>query len=463
LSGPRVGRGRCLFRASTTGDLYAVVDTSVYYIDQDFNYNLLGTLLSSAPTPCYMADNGATIVLVDGSPNGYQIQLVAPRTMGNIGDPNFVGSDMCDVVDSFVIFNNAGTGNWGATLSSQIVFNALDFGSLTAYPGIIQSIICLGREVWIFSALKGEVWYNAGLQGFPFQQAPSVILEHGTSAKYSLAKNDTNLYLLSQSPQGDRMVMTNEGRAMRRISNHAIEAEWKTYATISDAIGGCFQSEGHNFYVLHFPTAGKTWVYDQSLGDSNISWHEENYLDVNGVLRRMRDCFYAQAYGKNLSLDWSTGTLYEITSQVYTDQITASTTSPIAWLRRMPHMLSDKFERQTVDWLVADVEVGNDPGVGPVSLPSGKGFSSGFSSGFGGGGSTIVGIDPLISLRTSYNRGGSYGNAITQHLGKVGEYDAMPTWWNIGMARDFVFELSGASNQKFSLLGVFLDHTLHET
>jgi hypothetical protein len=227
---------------------------------------------------------------------------------------------------------------------------------------------------------------------------------------------------------------------MGRISNHAIEAEFKTYPTIADAIGGCYQIEGHNFYALHFPAADKTWVFDESLGDPNVAWHEENYLDVNGVLRRMRDCFYAQAYGQNLSLDWSTGSLYAVESATYVDQITATKTAPIAWLRRLPHMLADKFERQTVEFVIADVEVGNDPGVS--------------------GGKAI---NPLISLRTSFNRGESYGNAVTQTMGKVGEYDAVPTWWNLGMARDFVFELSGASNQKFSLLGVFLDGTLHET
>lgn len=454
LSGaPSQGRGRCLYGA-TNGDAYAVVDTGVYYIDPNFVWTLLGNLLNSGNTPVYMADNGIAVLIVDGSPNGYSINLTT-RVFTQIGDPNFLGSDRVDEVDSFLVFNNAGTGNWGATLSNQIAFNALDFGSLTAWPGTIQTLVTIAREVWLLGQKKGEIWYNAGLQGFPFQGAPGVIIEHGCGAKYSIAKQDVKIYWLSQSPEGNRMVMTNEGRTARRISTHAMEAEFKKYPKVDDAIGGCFQIEGHAFYALHFPTADKTWVHDEAVKE----WHEENYCDTNGVLHRMRDSFYCLAYDQNLSLDWATGTLYAIDPQTYTDQITATTSAPIAWVRSLPHMLEGKFERVTWDQLVADVEVGNDPGTISVPLPSG--FSSGFSSGFGG--STIIAVNPLISLRWSDDRGGSFGNKVVQNLGKVGEYNTTVTWWNLGMARDKIFELSGASNQKFSLLGVFTDHQLHET
>lgn len=436
LSGPpNPGRGRCLYRATTTGDLYAMVDTSVYWIDPNYKWTLLGNVFSPGSSPAYMIDNGQSIMLVDGSPNGYAINLTT-RAFTTIGDPNFLGADMVDVMDTFIIFNIINTGNWGATLSNQIAFNALDFGSITAFPGIIRSLAVVEREVWLLTDLAGEVWYNAGLQGFPFQEAPSVVIHHGTCAKYSIAKNDTQVYWLSQSPQGNKMAMTNNGRAAKRISNFAIEEEWKEYPTVGDAVGGCYQVGGHNFYALHFPTADRTWVYDEALGDPDVAWHEENYLDVNGILRRMRDCFYTLAYDQNLSLDWSTGSLYAIDNKTYVDQTSATQSQPIAWLRRLPHEVGDKFERTVWDWLIADVEVGEDPGAG---------------------------ISPLISLRWSDDRGKSYGNYVTQNLGTAGQYDTTVTWWNLGQARDRVFELSGASNQKFSLLGVFTDAVAGET
>jgi hypothetical protein len=436
LSGcPSPGRGRGIYRASTTGDVYAVVDTGVYFINSDYVWTLLGNMVVPGSTPCYMIDNGQKMMLVDGSPTGYAIDLTT-RAFTIVGDPNFLGADMVDVMDTFIIFNIINTGNWGATLSNQIAFNALDFGSITAYPGIIRSLAVVEREVWLFTDLKAEVWYNAGLQGFTFQEAPSVVIQHGTCAKYSIAKNDTQVYWLSQSPTGNRMVMTNNGRAAKRVSNFAIEDEWKKYPVVSDAVGGCYQIDGHNFYALHFPTMDKTWVYDEAMQDPGVGWHEENYLDVNGVLRRMRDCFYTFGYDRNLSLDYSTGSLYAIDIQTYVDQISAEQSQPIAWVRRLPHLVSERFQRIIWEWLIADVEVGEDPGAG---------------------------ISPMISLRWSDDRGKSWGNYVTQNLGKAGAYDTTVTWWNLGQARDKVFELSGASNQKFSLLGVFTEATSGET
>jgi hypothetical protein len=54
-------------------------------------------------------------------------------------------------------------------------------------------------------------------------------------------------------------ISPDKGRAAKRISNFAIEDEWKKYAYVGDAIGGCYQIDGHNFYAIHFPTADKTW------------------------------------------------------------------------------------------------------------------------------------------------------------------------------------------------------------
>lgn len=457
---PAQGRGRCLY-AATNGDLYAVVDTAVYYIGPNFNWTFLGNLVTPASTPVSMVDNGKSAVAVDGSTSGNAIDLITnrpptPASFTQIGDPNFLGADRVDYVDSFFVFNQPATPNWYSSLSNSVLFNALDFGAKTAWPDPIQTIITAQREVWLLGTKKGEIWYNAGAAGFPFQAAPGVIIEHGCVAKYSVAKQDVSLYWLSQSPEGNRMVLSNDGRAAKRISTHAIEAEFRTYPRADDAIGGCYQQNGHAFYLLHFPTADKTWAYDEA----TKQWHERRYCDPNGVLHRTRESFYAFAYDTNVALDWATGTLYAIDHAIYVDQITASASAPIVWVRSLPHILKEKFERITFNQLIADVEVGT--GLGTQDLPlTVSPWSGGFSPGFGP--LTVVVEPPLLSLRSSDDRGGSYGNKVVQNLGAQGEYNTTATWWNLGMARDKVFELSGSASQKFSLLGVFVESEDHET
>lgn len=445
--------------AANNGDLYAVVDQSIYFINPDFTYVFVGNLIVAATTPVYMADNNQDILVVDGSVNGYDIRM-ATRAMSPVADPNFFGSDRVDYLDTFFTLNQPGTPNWYTSLSNQIAFNALDFGSKTAWPDNVVVQVAIEREMWLLGSKKGEIWYNAGAAGFSFQAAPGVIIEHGCCAKYSVAKQDVKVYWLSQSPEGNKMVMCSEGHGAKRISTHAIESEFKKYSRADDAIGGCYQIEGHGFYNIHFPTADRTWVFDEA----TKQWHEQRYCDTNGVLHRSRSAFYAFAYDTNVAQDWATGALYALDLNTYTDQLSSPLTStpiPIVWVRSLPHMPGDKFERITYNWLIADVEVGTGLGTSDFPQKTSSGFSAGFGLGFG----PLTTIEPpLISLRYSDDRGYTFGNFIMQNLGAQGEYNTTVTWWNLGMSRDKIIELSGSTSQKFSLLGVYLpDLEYHET
>src|SRR5580698_7526838 len=69
---PQLVAGRCIYGA-TNGDLYAVIGQGIFYINPDNAFNQIGSVISDLTTPCYMADNGTNILLVDGSSYGYQI------------------------------------------------------------------------------------------------------------------------------------------------------------------------------------------------------------------------------------------------------------------------------------------------------------------------------------------------------------------------------------------------------
>jgi hypothetical protein len=49
-----------------------------------------------------------------------------------------------------------------------------------------------------------------------------------------------------------------------------LEYAIQSYGNITDAIGYTYQQDGHPFYVLIFPSAEATWVYDVS----TQLWHE---------------------------------------------------------------------------------------------------------------------------------------------------------------------------------------------
>lgn len=446
------GAGRCLYPANN-GDLYAVVDQSVYYVDPDFTFHLLGSLLFDATTPVSMADNGSSAIIVDGSGNGYEIVFPSAgnpnRIFAEIGDPNFYGSPRADFIDSFLVLSRPSTNQWYSTESDIIVpFNPLFIGIKTAWPDNIVAVITVEREVYVLGPKKSEVWYNAGGVPFPFNILPGNIIEQGCAATYSPAKMDTNIYWLSQTPEGDRMVMrANSQNVAQRISTHAIEAEWRTYARIDDAIGSTYQISGHSFYRLHFPTADKTWVFDESIGDPAAAWHEEAWTDNNGARHRVRDTFNAFAYGRTLGLDWNTGALYQIDPQNATDNGQA-----IVCIRAFPHVVKELMQL-SISSFTADVATGTSVGTAEAAQYQ-RPWSAGFSSGFGP--LTPVAV-PEISLRVSRDGGHNFGNNRIKQLISSGRYRTMQRWRGIGIARDTVFELSFTAAAISALNGGYYD------
>lgn len=445
---PTIGRARCLYGANN-GDAYAVIDQAVYYIDPDFNFHLLGSLLTDMTTPVSIADNGKQAIIVDGSPLGYIITFAtpaAPRSFAQIADANFFGSTRADFLDSFIVLNNPGTNQWYSTTSSVITpFNGLFIGVKTAWPDNILCVIVNERYAILLGPKKSEVWYNAGAAQFPFQLQAGNIIEQGCAAVYSPAKMDTSVYWLSQSPEGDRMVMkmSSDQLVAQRISTHAIEAEWRKYPRIDDAIGSTYQVSGHSFYKLHFPTADKTWGFDEA----TQQWHEDLWIDTNGVLHRARNTFCAFAYGKNLALDWATGALYQINPQQTDDA-----GNPIVIIRSFPHVLNElDFISYTAVKL--DCGTGTSVGTGEAATLSSP-WSNGFSNGFGPIGKVSA---PQLAMRMSRNGGARYGNYREKKLVSSGNYRSMQRWRGNGIARDAVFEFTSTAQMISAINGAYVD------
>lgn len=436
------GFGRCLYRA-TNGDLYAVVGNNVFYVDPNWKFNNIGVLIANVATPAYMADNGTNIILVDGSAYGYSINM-ATRVLTQITDPNFMGATRVDFIDSFLIFNKLNSNQWYCSLSDAITFNGLYVGEKTAWPDNILCVVALERQVWLFGPQKSETWFNAGSTPFPFQINSGVMIEQGCAAKYSPAKMDTNVYWLSQSPEGGRMVMRgNAQNVAERISTHAIEKEFLRYARIDDAIGSVYQIDGHSFYELHFPTADKTWAYDAA----TEQWMEDCSIDNNGILHRAKNTFTAYAYGINVALDWNTGQLYQIDPNTYTDD-----GQPVVWIRSFPHF-TNELRYINLSGIVADVATGTRPGTieGTIFVSP---WSDGFSSGFG----PLTAIPaPVVNLRVSRDGGETYGNNRPKGMVSSGRYRSMMRWRGNGLARDWVIELSSTASMSGALNGAYVE------
>jgi hypothetical protein len=64
---------------------------------------------------------------------------------------------------------------------------------------------------------------------------------------------------------------------------------------------------------------------------------------------------------------------------------------------------------------------------------------------------------PQVSLRISYDKGRTFGNAVPQSVGAQGEYLVAPSWRRLGLGRDVVFQLEWSFAGETALNGAFVD------
>ena len=446
---------RGLFCASNeTG--YTVIGANVYSISNSWQLTLLGTLGTTASTPVSMTDNGTTLVLVDGSPQGYMVDLTT-NAFSTIVDltGTFQGADKVDYIDTFILWNMPGSVNFGSTLSNVITFDPLYFAGKTDYPDPLATLIVNRHNILLIGTKKSEIWYDAGNTTFPFAELPGAYFEHGTGAIYSVAASDISVFFLGQDLQGHGVVFRARGYACNIVSNRAIEFQIRKIANsvgISDAIGYTYQQDGHWFYVLHFPSGNQTWVFDDTLGeDPNIAWHQEAWTDADGGLNRHRGNCHAFINGQNVVGDWENGTLYAMDLDVYTDTVNG-VAGPVSYIRTFPHIGT------------GEVEIGPF-GKRPILADGRRVQFHDFMADIACGEAPVdaAGNPAMIGLRYSDDRGNTFSQLVYQTLGTPGQFQSWPTWRALGIARDRVFELQYSAAGPAALNGAWAGGTVLES
>ena len=417
-----VAEVRQLYTASN-GLLFAVIGNVIYYVPDNFVLQQVGTIASQSGLVS-MYDNKFTLIILDGSTQGWSIDLESLQF--DIFNPsNFVGGNQIRYIDTFLVSSSL-NGNIQSSDSASTNYTALSLATMSGDADQLQILDVVHKEIWSFGYRTTEVWTNSGAFPFPFEPIPGVFLQHGCGALRSLAKWGLNIFWLSQDNNGQALVMQGTAYKADIISTPAIADAIGKYGKISDAIGFCYQQGSHIFYMLTFPEANATWCYDLS----TQLWHERGYLDENGNLVRHRANCVAQAYNKTIVGDWQNGKLYQFDLDNYTDD-----GNPIMRLRSFPHILNDG-DRVSYTNFMADIEVGTE--INPS-------------------------IDPQLTLRWSDDRGVSFGNGLQQSLGRSGQYRTMPSWNRLGFARDRVFELSWTAAAATALNGAWIQVEKMET
>jgi hypothetical protein len=422
-----------------------------------------GQYVSTPISPCTTFTNGAgtglTLNLTFGTGTGgagnYVVnnsQTVTSETMYALRfttipdtDGPFSGADVVDVLDNYFVFNKPNSQQWAASNILSPITNPLSFASKFTGPDNLVSIICDHGQVYLLGETTSEVWADQGTFPFPFQRIPGSSSQHGIAAKFSLARLGNSFAYLSKNNRGQSEIVVMNGYFPTRISTHAVE-NTLVNQYVGDAVAYTYQLEGHETYVISFPTIDLTWAFDTTTG----LWHKWLWVDNNNVYHRHRSNCSAFYNNTVLVGDWENGQIYELDPQNYTDN-----GNTIRRLRRAPHLVSD-LQRQYFD----ELQIQFQPGVGNTSNPkqAGKFTNSPLIIGpidiYTISGEDIVTItdtnsiypynvntDPQAMLRWSNDGGSTWSSEHWSAIGKIGKYKNRIIWRRLGWSRDRIFEV----------------------
>ena len=422
-----VGAGpiRGLWAHQTNGsDFYVVSGNEVYRLSStSATPQLLGAVNGIGPVS--IADNGTQIFFAC-NPDAF-IYNETLGTFSKITDVDFPGAVTVAYLDGYFIFNQPNSQLlWSTQLLDGTQIAPLDFASAEGSPDGIVAIIADHRELWVFGTDSTEVWYDAGLADFPLTRIQGAFNEIGCVATYSVAKLDNSLFWLGTDARGQGIVYRANGYTGARVSTHAVEWQIQQYATMSDAVAYTYQQDGHAFYVLNFPTANTTWVFDVA----TQVWHERAGL-AGGVFTRQRANNQCNFGGTIVVGDFENANLYALDLNTFADNGTEQ-----RWLRSWRALPTgqNNLNRTAHHSLQLDCETG-------VGLNTGQGG------------------DPQVMLRWSDDGGHTWSSEFWRSMGAIGQYGYRTLWRRLGMTtklRDRVYEISGTDPVRLYIMGAEL-------
>jgi hypothetical protein len=376
-------------------------------------------------------------------------------------DGAFSGANTVDVIDNYIVYNNPTTQEWGSTDLLSPISPQTSYSLKDGAPDDLVALIVDHREVYLMGEISSEVWTDVGTVPFPFQRIPGTSTQHGIAAPFSLYRLGNSFAYVSRNNRGQAQIMQMQGYIPQRISTHAVE---NTLANqyVEDAIAWTYQLEGHEVYVVTFPTLNLTWAFDAT----TQMWHKWLYTATDSTYERHRGNCCATFQGLVIIGDYENGKLYQLDRTNYTDD-----GQTIRRLRRAPHLVTE-FQRQYFD----ELQIQFQPGVGTTGLSTAL-QAVNLQSPYVIGDTATLTIAPLETvylgefntinqftpttypqamLRWSNDGGSTWSNEHWTTVGQMGKYTNRAIWRRLGTARDRIFEVSVTDPVNFVIISANL-------
>lgn len=385
--------------------LYVVAGSHVYTVTFGGVITNLGAIVNSGQYVS-MTDDAVRLLIVDGQ-QGYTVLLPsgAPTVIADINFPN--GATTCDTLDSRAIVEFPSTNRqfYVSSLLDSSTWGPQIFGTKENTADQLVAVSVLNGILVLFGLQSIEFWQDVGSTPLPYQRINGATQTWGLAAKFSRAYLNNSMVFLAQNPQGGIQVMKLSGYTPVRISDSDLENIIGNFTIYSDAVAMTYMVDGHPMYQLTFPNAGRSFLYDDSTG----FWYETQ--SGVGLTGRHFGNLGITFNAKNYASDLTTGRIYLLDTDIYTDNGIA-----IKRQVRSRHLRVD----------------GNDFSISEVTLEMETGVGT----------DTGQGNDPRVMMQVSRDGGRTYGVERWAKIGKGGQYKKRVHWSQLGSSRDFVLSFT---------------------
>lgn len=404
-------RGMCVHN----GILYKVTGNTLYSISSGGVSTSIGTITGT--NQCGMVSDGNYLVITTGGDAYTYNGTLAAISDTDLETPNTVAYN-----NSRVIYDGDDGRFCVADVGQPSVIDGLNYATAEALPGECLAVFAHKQYVIIFCDDHYEPWYNSGVGSPPYDRVNGAVQNVGLGAIHSIAQNENYLYFLDERLMPRRIY----GISQQPIGNTSLSNEFADYSTASDAKGFCFTWRNENFYVLTFPTANKSWMYQESINE----WLQLSSGQSDG---RWRGNSFATCYGHSLVADYETGEVFYLDQEYYTDNgeliSRERATQPLHG-----GIISGSYEGKTV--FMSRLELVLEAGIG---LATGQG------------------VTPQMMLQWSDDGGFTWSNELWQSAGVMGARYWRVQWFNLGSFTSRIYRFRATDPVKWSWLACNAD------
>jgi len=433
---PAMNLGACrMNRTMSNLRTFLVLGNALVELNADGSLTTRG-YLNTFNGVVYAADNGNLLMLVDGT-NGWILRY-SDNNFTQIQDPNFPGVSAGTVAPTFVTYNdtyfivNLPNSNqfyysytYYMSQASDLTktpydpavqtgyWNPLNSAEKIGYADNISAIINCNDYIWALGYNTIELFYDTGnSNGELYARYQGAVLNVGCKAPYSVAIYQNNIFFLGSDNTGTIGVFSNDGMNPQRISTRGIEQLIESMGNYSDCIGFTYAQSGHSFYVMQFPSANATLVYDTVTN----AWHQRSKLiAATGQLVRWDGMFASSNFDKLIMGDAATSAVYQLDpTYQQNDNPMDSGVNYIRCVKTPP------LNFVNGQWVIYH----------RVQIICNQGSGTAVNTAAG------VGIDPQVQLAWSDDGGQTWSNELSSPIGEQGNYGTRTMYWALGRSRN---------------------------